>query len=403
MADIAPPRNPFEDSDLRRKVFFTIGAAAVLRVGAYIPVPGVDAGALSALLDAHGGPLGVLNAFSGGALGRFALFSLGLIPYVNASIVAGLFLRRRGKSARAEAARRLTLPLALFQSLALAYGLAHATAPGGAPLVADPGPLFYVTTAASLTAGAMLVLWLAEEITASGIGGGGLLVVFVSLVANALSGFAEYFHLVRFEELGAFPAFFVVVAALAAVWAVIRIETAQRKLTVNYAQRVVGRRMYAGTSSALPVRLDQMGAVAAISAAAAGSSLLILRGGWFDDAIYAALIVYFACFAGARTLDANELADQLKKTGGTLAGVRPGDATAQRILWVHERVALGGAAFVAAAAILPDVVRRVLRLPFFFDGVQAVIIVAAALDAMTRVESHALMRTYAKFMPKQGR
>jgi preprotein translocase subunit SecY len=399
MAQPAASRNPFEDPELRRKVFLTIGAVAVLRVGAYIPVPGVDAGALSALLDGNRGPLGVMNALSGGALGRFALFSLGLIPFVNASIVAGWVKRRGGKRERAEFARRLTFPIALLQALALAYALSRATA-GGVPLVAEAGVSFYLTAAASLTAGSLFVLWLAEEVTEAGIGGGALFVFLVSLVASALSGAAEYFHLVRFEELGLAPALFIAAALIAAVVAVIRIETGQRKLTVNYSQRVVGRRMYAGSSTPLPVRLDQAGAVAAISAAALGSSLLILRGGWLDDMIYAVLIVYFACFTGPRTIDANSLADQLKKTGGSLPGVRPGDATASRILWVHDRVALGGAALIAIAAVVPDVLRRVFHLPFFFDGVETVIIVAAALDAMTRVESHAMMRTYAKFMAK---
>lgn len=400
MADIAAPRNPFDDQELRRKVFFTIGALAVLRVGAYIPVPGVDAGALSALLEAHGGPLNVLNAFSGGALGRFSLFSLGAIPYVNAAIIAGLLKLGRGKRGRAEFTRRLTLVLALVQSLALAFALARTTAPGGVPLVAAAGASYYLLTVASLTAGALFVLWLAEEITESGIGGGALLVVFASLIANALSGAAVFFRLARTEEIGASSAFLVVIALLIAVFIVIRIETAQRKLTVNYSQRVVGRRMYGGSSTTLPVRLDQAAVVATISAACLGASILVLRGGWLDDAIYAALIVYFACFSGARTVDANELADQLKKTGGSLPGIRPGDATSRHILWVHERAALGGAALIAGAAILPDLIRRVFRLPFFFDGVQTVVIVAVALDAMTRVESHTLMRTYAKLRAK---
>lgn len=403
MADNPPPRGAFDDPELQRKVFLTIGLAAVLRVGAYVPVPGVDAGALSALLDAHGGPLGVLNALSGGALGHFALFSLGLVPYINASVLAGLAMRRAGKRERAEAARQWTIPLALAQSLFVAYGLAHATTPEGLPLVAQPGAPFYLTTAVNLTAGALFVMWLAEEITESGIGGGGLVVILVSLTANAVSGFADYFHLVRYEEIGALAAFIVPILLLVAIWAILRVETAQRKLTVNYAQRMVGRRMYAGQTSAFPVKVDSAGAVAALSAAAVGSSLLILRGGWTDDLVYAVLIVYFACFAGAKTIDAHELAEQLKKTGGSLAGVRPGDATASRILWVHERVALGGAALIALAAILPDAIRRVFGLHFFFDGVQTVIVTAAALDAMTRVESHNLMRTYAKFMPKQGR
>lgn len=396
MAAPPAPRNPFNDPEVVRRILFTLGALAVLRVGAYIPVPGVDAAAFAALLNAHGGPLSVLDAFSGGALGRFALFSLGAIPFVNAAIVADLLKLGAGKAGRAEAARRLTAPLALLQALALAYALARTTGPGGAPLVARPDAVFYLTVAASLTAGALFVLWLCEEITESGIGGGALLVVFASLLADALSGAGTYFRLALREELSAASALFVLAALLAVVYAVIRLETAQRKLTVNYSQRIVGRRMYGGSSTSLPVKLDQAGAVAAVCAAALGASLLALRGGWLDDAVYAALILYFCRSLGARSIAPGEIADQLRKTGGSIPGVRPGDATARYILGVHERAALASSLIIALLAVLPDLLRRTLRLPFFFDGVRALVITAAALDAMARVESFAIMRAYGK-------
>jgi preprotein translocase subunit SecY len=416
VAEISGPRNPFEDPDLRRRVFLTLGAMAVFRVGAFIPLPGVDVDALKALIDAQsGGPLGFLNAFTGGALGRFALFSLGVLPTVNAALIAGLLKLGRGRAERKDAARRLTLILALLQSFALAVALAKSTGPGGASIVADSNWLFYGATTLTLTAGSLFVMWLCEEITESGIGGGALLIVFTGLIANFVSGAGTFFKLLRFEEIGLFSALAIAAALIAALLSVVWVETAQRKLTVNYSQRVVGRRMYGGSSSVLPVKLDQSGVVAAACAAVGTASLaalvlaaapllgrgipaVLIRGSWLDDAIYAALIIFLCSFAGAKTIDPNELADQLKKTGGSMPGIRPGDSTARHIQWVHERVALGGALFIAAIAVLPDLLRRCFELPFFFDGIQLLVVVGVALDAMGRVESHGLMRTYAKFI-----
>lgn len=421
MAETPAPKSALEDPDLRRRIFYTLGALAVFRVGTYVPLPGADAGALAALVDARsGGPLGFLNAVSGGALGRFSLFSLGVIPFVNASIVAGLLKLGRGRRERGEAVRRLTLVLALLQSFALAFSLARAQAPGGAAVVADPGWLFCGATALTLTAGSLFTMWLCEEITESGIGGGALLIVFAGLVGNVLAGASSLFKLLLVEEIGLFTVLGLVAVLLAFVVSAILVETAQRKLTVHYAQRVVGRRMYGGSQSSLPLKLDQSGVVAAVSAAAAAASLaglllaaarlfpqsllarslppLLGRGGWADDAVCAALIVVFCLIPGARPLDPNELADKLKKAGGSIQGIRPGEPTARHIQWLHERLAPGGALLVAAIAVLPDLLRRGLGLPFFFDGLQLLVVVGVALDAMGRVESHAMMRTYAKFM-----
>jgi len=416
VADNPAPRNAFDDPDLRRRVFLTLGALTIFRVGTFLPLPGADADALKALVDAQS-PLSFLNAFSGGALGRFALFSMGVLPYVNASIIAGLLKLGRGRRERGEAARRLTLCLALLQSFGLALALAKTPAPGGIPVVADPNWLFYVTTTLTLTAGSLFVMWLCEEITESGIGGGALLIVFAGLIGNLLSGAGNLFKLLRFEEIGLFGAFALFAALIAFVLSAIWVETAQRKLTVNYAQRVVGRRMYGGSQSFLPVKLDQSGVVAAISAAVFASSLaalflaaatllpfapsipaLLSRGSWIDDGIYAALIVFFCCFSGAKPMDPSELADNLKKSGGSIAGVRPGDPTARHIQGIHERLAIGGALFVAAIAVLPDLLRRAFQLPFFFGGIQVLVVVGVALDAMGRVESFSIRRAYAKFL-----
>ena len=425
MPDISGPRNPFDDPDLRRRIFYTLGALAIFRVGAFIPLPGVDAGALKALVDAQsGGPLGFLDAFSGGALGRFSLFSLSVVPYVNASIIAGLLKRGRGRQEQNGVARRLTLFLALLQSFGLALVIAKMPAPGGIPVVADPDWFFYGATTLTLTAGALFAMWLCEEITESGIGGGALLIVFAGLVGSVLSGAGNLFRLVRFEEVGLFAALAIVAALIAAVLAAVWIETAQRKLTVHYSQRVVGRRMYGGSQSVLPLKLDQSGVVAAISAAAFTASLaalmlaaarlfpqnpigrripsMLIRGSWIDGAIYAALIIFFCSFSGSRTIDPNELADNLKKSGGSIPGIRPGDSTARRIQWIHERVALGGALLVAAIAVLPDLLRRSFHLTFFFDGIRLLIVVGAALDAMGRIESYGMMRTYAKFLKERA-
>ena len=244
MADIPGPRNPFADPELHPEDGLHLIALAVFRVGTFIPLPGVDADALKALVDAQSaGPIGFLNAVSGGALGRFSLFSLGVLPYVNASLIVGLLKMGTGKTQRSVAARRLTLFLALIQSFGIALALAKAPAAGGIPIVTDPTALFYGATTLTLTAGALFTMWLCEEITESGIGGGALLIVFAGLLGNALSGAATLFKFLRFEEIGLFSALAIFAAVIAAVLASVWIETAQRKLTVNYSQRVVGRRM----------------------------------------------------------------------------------------------------------------------------------------------------------------
>ena len=423
MPDIPGPRGNFDDPDLRRRVFYTLGALAVFRVGTFVPVPGVDAGALQARVDAQpGGRLGVLNAFSGGALGRFSLFSLGALPYVNASIIVGLLMGGQGRRRRDDAARLLTFFLALLQSFGLALTLAKAPAPGGVPVVPNPGFFFYAVAVPTLTAGALFAMWLCEEITESGIGGGALLVVFAGLVGGIPSGAARIFKLMSLEELGLFGALAIVAALIAAALAAVWVETAQRKLAVHYAQRVVGRRMYGGSMNFLPLKLEQSGVVAALSAAvfiASLSALLLAAsgllprnsagrwiaslpaGGWAGDAICAALILFFCRFPGSTPTDPNELADNLKKSGGSIPGIRPGDSTAKHVRRIGERLAFGGAALVAAIAVLPDLLRRGLHLPFFFGGIPLLIVVGVALDAMGRVEAHGMRRTYAKFIEKK--
>jgi preprotein translocase subunit SecY len=409
--DIPGPLGFFDDPDLRRRIFRTLGALAIFRVGTFIPLPGVDAGTLKALVDAQsGGPLGLLDSFSGGALGRFSLFSLGIAPYVNALIVVGLLkIGRKGRE-RNEAARRLTLLLALVQSLALVLALAKLSAPGGVPVVLRPSPLFYGATALTLTAGALFVMWLCEEITESGIGGGALLIVFAGLVGSIPAGVGNLVQLVRGEEIGLFTALAILAALIAAVMAAVRVETAQRKITIHYTQRVVGRRMYGGSQSVLPLKLDQSGVVAAVSAAILIASLsallpasgripsILSPGSWIDDVLCAALILFFCFFPASKPTEPDELADNLKKAGGSIPGVRSGDSTARHIQRIHERVALGGALFVAAIAVLPDLLRRGFHLPFFFDGIQLLVVVGVALDAMGRVQSYEVRRTYAKFI-----
>jgi preprotein translocase subunit SecY len=417
VADIPGPRSNFDDPDLRRRVFYTLGLLAVFRAGTYVPLPGADAGALKSFVDAQaGGLLGFLDAFSGGALGRFSLFSLGAAPYVNAAIVAGLLKLGKGRRERGEAARRLTLLFALLQSFGLA--LAFARTPGGVSAIPRPDGLFYASTVLTMTAGALFVMWLCEEITESGIGGGALLIVFAGLVAHSLTGAGELFRLVRVEDLGMSSALAITAALLAFVLATIWVETAQRKLTVYYAKRVVGRRMYGGSSSALPLKLEQSGIVAAVSAAVLAASLAALalaaaglfphsggefagwlaRGSWVGDAIDAALILLLCAYSGSKTVDPEELADQLKKSGGSIPGIRPGDSTARHLQWIRDRIGFDGAVFVAALAVLPDVLRRLLRLPFFFDGLPLLVIVGVSLDAMGRVEGFGIRRAYAKFL-----
>jgi preprotein translocase subunit SecY len=429
----------FDVPELRKRVMFTLGAIAVFRIGASIPIPGVNGEAIRAIFNAQQSSLlGFLNTFSGGALGRFSIFSMGVVPYINASIIMSLlqgahvlpFLDRLAKDG--ELGRRklnsytryLTLFLAVFQSFGLTIAITKMQAPGGAPTVIDPTWAFYCVTVLTMTAGTIFVMWLGEQITEQGIGNGVSLLIFTGIVERLPAAAYSLFELVRLEEINLFAALAIVAALAAVIVAVVWVETAQRKIPVQYAKRMVGRKMYGGSQSYLPLKVDQSGVIAVIFALsllsvpvtivtfapnqpwAEGAMRFFSGGNYIYDAVYAGLIIFFCYFYNSVSINPVDLAENMKKSGGFIPGIRPGEPTAKHIEWILERITLGGALFVAVIAVMPDIMKREFNVPFFFGGTSLLIAVGVALDTMGQLEAHLIMRHYEGFLKKgriQGR
>ena len=425
----------FEVADLRKKVLFTLGALAIFRLGAAIPIPGINADALKAFFDAQrNGLLGFLNIFSGGALGRFSIFSMGVMPYINASIIMSLLqgahvlpyldrLHKEGELGRRKLnslTRYLTLFLAAFQSFGLTLMIVKSPAPGNIPVVSNPTWAFYCLTVLTLTAGTIFIMWLGEQMTEQGIGNGVSLIIFAGIVDRIPSAGMNMISLIKAEEIGIIQAVLLLAMLLGVTLAVVWVETAQRKIPVQYAKRVVGRKMYGGAQSYLPLKVDQSGVIAVIFAV----SLLAVpvtvaqfaptspwtqkmmhfwtRSNWLYEVIYAALIIFFCYFYNSVSINPQDLADNMKKSGGFIPGYRPGDSTAKFIEWVLERITLGGALFVAAISVMPDWLRQYFNVPFFFGGTALLIVVGVALDTMGQLEAQLIMRHYEGFL-KKGR
>jgi preprotein translocase subunit SecY len=429
----------FDVPELRKRVLFTLGAIAVFRIGAAIPIPGVNGDAIRAIFNAQQSSLlGFLNTFSGGALGRFSIFSMGVVPYINASIIMSLLqgahvipaldrLAKDGELGRRKLnsyTRYLTLFLAVFQSFGLTIAITQMQAPGGMPTVVDPGWPFYCVTVLTMTAGTIFVMWLGEQMTEQGIGDGVSLLIFTGIVESIPAAAYGLFELVRLEEINLFAALAIVAALLAVIVSVVWVETAQRKIPVQYAKRMVGRKMYGGSQSYLPLKVDQSGVIAVIFALSLLSVPITIAtfmpessrnegfmqffqgGNYIYDAVYAGLIIFFCYFYNSVSINPVDLAENMKKSGGFIPGIRPGEPTAKHIEWILERITLGGALFVAAIAVMPDIMKREFSVPFFFGGTSLLIAVGVALDTMGQLEAHLIMRHYEGFLKKgriQGR
>lgn len=429
----------FDVPELRKRVLFTLGAIAVFRVGAAIPIPGVNGDAIRAIFNAQQSSLlGFLNTFSGGALGRFSIFSMGVVPYINASIIMSLLqgahvipaldrLAKDGELGRRKLnsyTRYLTLFLAVFQSFGLTIAITKMQAPGGLATVTDPTWTFYCVTVLTMTAGTIFVMWLGEQMTEQGIGNGVSLLIFTGIVERIPTAAWSLFELVRLEEINLFAAIAIVAALAAVIISVVWVETAQRKIPVQYAKRMVGRKMYGGSQSYLPLKVDQSGVIAVIFALSLlsvpvtiatfmpnvergeGFMRFFMGGNYVYDAVYAGLIIFFCYFYNSVSINPVDLAENMKKSGGFIPGIRPGEPTAKHIEWILERITLGGALFVAAIAVMPDIMKREFSVPFFFGGTSLLIAVGVALDTMGQLEAHLIMRHYEGFLKKgriQGR
>ena len=415
--------------DLRRRLVFLLLALVVYRLGAHIPVPGIDPGQLQQLFKGQqGGILNLFNMFSGGALQRFTVFALGIMPYISASIIMQLMtyvvptlesLKKEGESGRrkiTQYTRYGTLGLALFQSLGIALALE-----GSAGLVLHPGFGFRMTTVVSLTAGTMFLMWLGEQITERGLGNGISILIFGGIAAGLPGAIGGLFELIRTGAMS-IPAAIIIMGLIVFVtFAVVFVERGQRKILVNYAKRQVGNKVYGGQSSHLPLKLNMSGVIPPIFA----SSIILLPAtvvGWFATGegmrwlkdissalspgqpiyvlLYAAMIVFFCFFYTALVFNSRETADNLKKSGAFIPGIRPGDQTAKHIDKILSRLTLAGAIYITAVCLLPEFLVLKYNVPFYFGGTSLLIIVVVTMDFWAQVQSYVMSQQYESLLKK---
>jgi len=415
--------------DLRRRLTFLLLALVVYRIGAHIPVPGINPHQLQSLFQGQqGGILNLFNMFSGGALSRFTVFALGIMPYISASIIMQLMsyvvpsleaLKKEGESGRrkiTQYTRYGTLVLGLFQSLGIALALE-----GSQGLVLDPGFGFRVTTVVSLVAGTMFLMWLGEQITERGLGNGISILIFGGIAAGLPNAIGGLFELVRTGAMSVIACLFVIAIVILVTFAVVFVERGQRKILVNYAKRQVGNKVYGGQSSHLPLKLNMSGVIPPIFA----SSIILLPAtvvGWFATGdnmrwlkdisgalspgqpiyvlLYAAMIVFFSFFYTALVFNSRETADNLKKSGAFIPGIRPGDQTAKHIDRILSRLTFAGAIYITLVCLLPEFLVLKYNVPFYFGGTSLLIIVVVTMDFWAQVQSYVMSQQYESLLKK---
>lgn len=420
-------------AELRARLLFVFGALVVFRIGASIPVPGIDPVALAQLFDqARGTILDMFNMFSGGALERVAVFALGVMPYISASIIMQLLtavhpkleqMKKEGESGRRKITkytRYLTVGLSAFQAFGVAFALQKQQI-GGQAIVLDPGPLFIVTAVSTLVAGTMFLMWLGEQVTERGIGNGISLLIFAGIVAGLPSAIGGTLELARTGELSSFMVLAFFILALAVTWFVVFVERGQRRITVNYARRQQGRRVYAGQATHLPLKVNMAGVIPPIFA----SSIILFPStfasivgqteglGWLQDVssalspgqlayvlVYAVAIIFFCFFYTALVFNPKETADNLKKAGAFVPGIRPGEQTAKYIDGVMTRLTLVGAIYITVVCLLPEFLIVNWAVPFYFGGTSLLIIVVVVMDFMAQLQSHLMSHQYEGLMKK---
>jgi len=415
--------------DLRRRLVFLLLALVVYRIGAHIPVPGIDPLQLQQLFKGQqGGILSLFNMFSGGALSRFTVFALGIMPYISASIIMQLMtyvvpsleaLKKEGESGRrkiTQYTRYGTLGLAIFQSLGIALALE-----GSAGLVINPGFGFRITAMVSLTAGTMFLMWLGEQITERGLGNGISILIFGGIAAGLPNAIGGLFELVRTGAMSVPIALFIIGIVALVTFAVVFVERGQRKILVNYAKRQVGNKVYGGQSSHLPLKLNMSGVIPPIFA----SSIILLPTtvvSWFATGdslhwlkdiadmlrpgqpiyvlLYAAAIVFFCFFYTALVFNSRETADNLKKSGAFIPGIRPGEQTARHIDRILSRLTLAGAIYITLVCLLPEFLVLKYNVPFYFGGTSLLIIVVVTMDFWAQVQSYVMSQQYESLLKK---
>ncbi len=420
-------------TDLKNRIWFTLLALIVYRAGTYIPVPGIDPVALGNIFKSHsGGILDMFNMFSGGALMRMTIFALGVMPYITASIIVQLLtaivpafeaIKKEGPSGQmrlSQYSRYLTVAFAVVQSYALAVGLENMTAGLGSAVIA-PGLFFRVSTVITLTGGTVFLMWLGEQISSRGLGNGVSMIIYAGIIANLPHAMAQTFELGRTGALSTWFILFVIILVVAVLAACVFFERAQRRILVNYPKRQVGNKMYGGEASHLPLRLNTSGVIPPIFA----SSLLLFpltlanftdvqqKGGILADLVaalghgqplfmfcYAALIAFFSFFYTAVVFNPTETAENLRKYGGFVPGIRPGVNTAEYFDYVLTRLTVLGALYLVGVCLLPEFLMSKGKVPFYLGGTSLLIVVSVTIDTISRVQSHLIAHQYEGLIKK---
>ena len=420
--------------ELRKKLAWTILILCMYRVGVHVPVPGIDAGALSHFFASmQGSVFALLDMFSGGGLSNVSVFALGIMPYISASIILQLLqvvspeIKRMAKE-EGQAGRRkitqytryLTVAITLIQGLGIATMLEGMTSPEGAPVVMNPGWEFRLVTIATLTAGTILIMWLGEQITAKGIGNGISLIIFSGIVVGIPSALLRSYQLIKAGDMNVLFAIFILIMMLAVLVGIVFVERAQRRIPIQYAKRQIGRKMYGGQTTHLPLRINTAGVIPPIFA----QSLLLFPAtvagfstidwlqqvvAWFQptsivyNVVFVALIFFFCFFYTAIIFEPKDIAENLKKAGGFVPGIRPGEKTREYIDNVLTRLTFWGGIYISVISVLPMLLIAQFNVPFYFGGTSLLILVGVAIDFMGQVESHLISQQYGSLMGKANR
>ncbi|MFH2011803.1 MAG: preprotein translocase subunit SecY [Pseudomonadota bacterium] len=422
--------------ELKKRIFMTLLLLTVYRIGVHVPTPGIDREALASFFaQARNTLFGLFDMFSGGALEHLSVFALGIMPYISASIILQLLtvvsphlerLSKEGEAGRrkiTQYTRYGTIILSIIQGFGISVGLERMTGPAGEMIVLNPGLSFKVMTVITLTAGTAFIMWLGEQITERGIGNGISLIIFAGIVARMPSAIINTTRLLKTGEIALLMILLLVIMMIVVVGVIVFVERGQRRIPVQYPKRVMGRKMYGGQSTHLPLRVNTAGVIPPIFA----SSILMfpltifnfMPKSWIDlypwlqniteslhpgrliySILYVAFIVFFCYFYTAVTFNPSEVADNMKKYGGYIPGIRPGKKTAEYIDKVLTRITLGGAIYVSAVCVLPTILTSKFNVPFYFGGTALLIVVGVAMDTASQIESHLLTRQYEGFLKK---
>jgi len=433
---ISGAQNIFKIPELKRRILWTLAFLAIYRIGVHIPTPGINGDALASFFAQQRGTIfGLIDMFSGGALERLSVFALGIMPYISASIILQLLtvvipylaqLQKEGEIGRkkiVQYTRYGTVVLSMIQGFGIAVGLEKMAGAAGEMVVMLPGWSFRIMTVITLTAGTAFIMWLGEQITERGIGNGISLIIFAGIVARMPNAVVTTYELFRAGSMSIITVLFLIILMILVVAIIIFVETGQRRLPVQYAKRIVGRRVYGGQSTHLPLKLNTSGVIPPIFA----SSILLFpatiagfapkqwleihpwvnavlqnltRGGLVYNLLYVGFIFFFCYFYTAVTFNPNDVADNMKKFGGYIPGIRPGQKTAEYIDKVLTRITLGGAIYVSAICVLPTILYKKFNVSFYFGGTSLLIVVGVALDTVQQIEAHMLSRHYEGLMRK---